>query len=303
MARESRYVVGSIIVLLLLGTGVAVVHWGLYGWTIFAILPLLFGGMSTWSFRPESHLRAAGLGALTATAPSLGFLLLGQEGLICILMCLPMTITCGAIGGWLVYWLKSSVKPATGFAVLLLLPTATLTWDSSAQPRVYKVQTEVIVAASPEQVWKRVISFPPLPEPKEWFFRAGVAYPQRARLEGTGPGAVRYCEFTTGAFVEPIEVWDEPRLLQFRVTENPAPLNELSPYGAIAPKHLHGYMIARRGEFRLIPLSDGRTLLRGTTWYQHGLWPAEYWRLWSDAIIHRIHLRVLNHVKTLAEQG
>jgi len=303
MTQQSRYVAGSLIVVVLLGTGVAVVHWGLYGWTIFAVFPLLFGGMSTWSFRPHSQLRAAGLGALTATTPSLFFLLLGQEGLICILMCLPLTIPCGAIGGWLVYWLMSSLKPATGIAALLLLPVATLTWDGSAQPRVYKVQTEVIVAASPEQVWKHVISFPPLPEPQEWFFRAGVAYPQRARLEGTGPGAVRYCEFTTGAFVEPIEVWDEPRLLQFRVTENPAPLNELSPYGAITPKHLHGYMISRRGEFRLIPLPDGRTLLRGTTWYQHGLWPAGYWRLWSDAIIHRIHLRVLNHVKMLAEEG
>ena len=31
------------------------------------------------------------------------------------------------------------------------------------------------------------------------------------------------------------------------------------------------------------------------------MWPAFYWRLWSDAIIHRIHLRVLNHIKELAE--
>ena len=28
---------------------------------------------------------------------------------------------------------------------------------------------------------------------------------------------------------------------------------------------------------------------------------AEYWRWWSDAIIHRVHLRVLNHIRTLAE--
>lgn len=29
--------------------------------------------------------------------------------------------------------------------------------------------------------------------------------------------------------------------------------------------------------------------------------PATYWRLWSDAIVHRIHLRVLRHIKQLAE--
>jgi len=49
-------------------------------------------------------------------------------------------------------------------------------------------------------------------------------------------------------------------------------------------------------------LADGHTLLEGTTRYQHGLWPAEYRRWWSDAIIHRIHLRVLTHIRALAEQ-
>jgi hypothetical protein len=167
---------------------------------------------------------------------------------------------------------------------------------------VFAVHSEVTVAASPEQVWKHVVTFSDLPEPDEWFFRAGLAYPKRARIEGTGPGAIRYCEFSTGPFVEPIEVWDEPRLLAFRVTQNPAPLNEWSPYASVLPKHLHGYFISKKGQFRLTALPGGRTLLEGTTWYQHGLWPGEYWRWWSDAIIHRIHLRVLNHVKMLAEQ-
>jgi hypothetical protein len=31
------------------------------------------------------------------------------------------------------------------------------------------------------------------------------------------------------------------------------------------------------------------------------MWPAGYWRRWSDAVVHRIHLRVLRHIKRLAE--
>jgi hypothetical protein len=31
------------------------------------------------------------------------------------------------------------------------------------------------------------------------------------------------------------------------------------------------------------------------------MWPAVYWHIWSDYIIHRIHLRVLNHIKQAAE--
>jgi hypothetical protein len=129
-----------------------------------------------------------------------------------------------------------------------------------------------------------------------------LAYPTEARISGRGPGAVRYCQFSTGTFVEPITVWDEPHLLRFVVAQNPAPLREWSPWGEIRPRHLRGYLASEQGQFELTALAGGRTALTGTTWYRHGLWPAEYWRWWSDAIIHRIHLRVLNHVRSLAEQ-
>lgn len=45
--------------------------------------------------------------------------------------------------------------------------------------------------------------------------------------------------------------------------------------------HLRGFFEATQGEFRLEPLANGRT----------------YWRLWSDAIVTRIHRRVLEHVR------
>jgi hypothetical protein len=157
------------------------------------------------------------------------------------------------------------------------------------------------VNAPPERVWKHVVSFAELPPPEEAIFRAGVAYPIRAHIEGSGPGAIRYCEFSTGPFVEPIKIWDEPRLLQFSVTANPRPMQEWSPYPNVEPRHLDGYLVSRQGQFRLVALPGGRTLLEGTTWYQHHLWPAGYWQVWSDAIIHRIHLRVLRHVKALSE--
>jgi hypothetical protein len=31
------------------------------------------------------------------------------------------------------------------------------------------------------------------------------------------------------------------------------------------------------------------------------MYPQQYWTLWSDLMIHRIHERVLNHVKQHAE--
>jgi hypothetical protein len=147
-----------------------------------------------------------------------------------------------------------------------------------------------------------VVAFAEIPPPTEAIFKLGIAYPVRATIIGHGPGAVRHCEFTTGPFVEPIEVWQEPRLLRFSVKSNPAPMQEWTLYKQIHPPHLHGFLVSRQGQFLLTPLPGGGTRLEGTTWYQHHLWPADYWQVWSDSIIHQIHLRVLRHIKQLAEQ-
>jgi uncharacterized protein YndB with AHSA1/START domain len=298
----ARGIVGLLFLALLVVGGVGLLHNGMYGLTMFIVLPVLLGGLASWVFRPATGGRAMALGAITVMLAVGSSLFAGLEGLVCIVMALPLAAPLGALGSWLVYRGEPSrLATGAGVAMLLVLPPASLTWDTQARPPVFEVRSAITIAAPPERVWRHVVTFSELPQPREWFFRAGLAYPKRARIEGSGAGAIRYCDFSTGPFVEPIEVWNEPRLLRFRVTANPAPMHEWSPYAQVLPRHLHGYFISRQGQFRLTPLPHNRTLLEGTTWYQHGLWPAEYWRWWSDAIIHRIHMRVLNHIRTLAE--
>ena len=43
------------------------------------------------------------------------------------------------------------------------------------------------------------------------------------------------------------------------------------------------------------------TLLEGITWFTHTLSPQWYWGPISDYMIHRIHERVLNHIKRTVE--
>ncbi|SPE31040.1 conserved membrane hypothetical protein [Candidatus Sulfopaludibacter sp. SbA3] len=296
-----RLLVGLLLFAILIAAGIAIIHAGGYGLTLFVTFPVLLGGVASWVFRPATHFRALMLGVLAAAVASVGLLLLRLDGLICIVMALPLTAPLAALGSWLVYQAEPSGRIRRGLGILLMLPPGML-WDAAAPPPVFEVHTSLVINAPPEKIWKYVVSFPPLPEPHEWYFRAGLAYPTLTRIEGSGAGATRYCEFSTGPVVEPIEVWDEARLLRFRVTESPAPMHELSPYAQVEPKHLHGYLVSKEGQFLLTPLDHGRTLVEGTSWYQHGLWPAGYWRVWSDAIIHRIHLRVLHHIKTLAEK-
>jgi hypothetical protein len=301
MSTPVRVAVGLALLAVLAFGGVALMHQGVYGLTLFVLAPVFVGGVGAWIARPASAGEASIAGCVASAAALCSILLFRLDGVLCVMMAMPLAVPLGALGGWLVYLGEHETIARRGLTMLLLLPPATLTWDGKARPPVFEVRSSVEIAATPEQVWKHVVTFSELPEPREWYFRAGLAYPRRARIVGSGAGAVRYCEFSTGPFVEPIETWDEPRLLRFRVTENPAPMHEWSPYAQVLPKHLHGYLVSREGQFRLTALTNGHTLLEGTTWYRHGLWPAEYWRWWSDAIIHRIHLRVLRHIQSLAE--
>lgn len=57
-----------------------------------------------------------------------------------------------------------------------------------------------------------------------------------------------------------------------------------------------------RGEFKLVRLPGGRTRLEGRTWYSLAMQPQLYWTPIADAILDRIHGRVLEHIKTEAER-
>ena len=163
--------------------------------------------------------------------------------------------------------------------------------------------TAVEINAPPEVVWEHVVQFSEIEEEPEWYFRIGIASPRRAHIEGKGVGAIRHCEFTTGDFVEPITVWDPPRQLAFNVLKQPEPMSELSPYRHIHPPHLNGSFRSLKGEFRLFLLPDGKTKLEGRTWYQVQIYPLAYWTIWTDAVLHRIHGRVLRHIQSTAEMA
>ncbi|WP_321472611.1 SRPBCC family protein [uncultured Paludibaculum sp.] len=271
-----------------------------YALALFVALPVcigLLGGLLANTLDPSRRGRTAS--SLALLACGLILVAIRIEGAICLLMALPIVVPLTLLGTELS---KTFSNPRKAIAPALLLAPLLSGMEPHLpiRPALRSVETVVDIQAPPETVWRHVIEFPDLPQPREWYFQAGIAYPIRARIEGRGPGATRYCEFSTGPFVEPITTWDEPKLLAFRVTSNPEPMRELSPYD-IHPAHLRGWFDSKRGQFRLEPLPNGGTRLHGTTWYTQRLQPEPYWSMWTDAIIHRIHQRVLDHIRAVSE--
>ena len=282
-----------------------------YGYALFFTTPFLLGAVTAFLLRtPRDYGLPKTVGVVTTTllVGFLALLFLALEGIVCIMMSLPIALPAALLGMLFGRALGArsggDARPdATLGAMILLLPLGAELEQHVTAPREREVVTVIEVDAPPAVVWENVVSFSELPEPEGWLFKTGIAYPLRARIEGEGVGAIRYCEFSTGAFVEPITVWDAPRRLAFDVIEQPIPMQEWSFYAEVHPPHLEQSFRSVRGEFRLIELPGGRTRLEGSTWYLLDMGPAAYWKLWSDGIVHRIHERVLAHVKTLSERA
>jgi hypothetical protein len=235
-----------------------------------------------------------------------GFILIfAIDGLICLLMALPLAMLLGLPGAFLGQWLGAAcgggIASTLPILLVVLFPgLVAFERTTNTQEPVRSVTTTVVVKAPIQRVWQTVIAFPKISERPTGIFRLGIAYPIEAHIDGKGVGAVRSCVFSTGPFIEPITQWQEPTLLAFDVAAVPEPMKETSFYEHINAPHLHGHMISRHGQFRLTE-RNGLVTVEGTTWYTHSLAPQWYWGPISDFIIHQVHERVLNHIKKTAE--
>lgn len=278
---------------------------GEYGVALFILTPFLIGIISTILFgngRTLSKTEAVKISFLTLLIFTLGLIVFAMEGLICIAMAAPIGALLTLIGS-LIGRIIVNKNPGSSFTIIMLtilsIPITAFT-ERDSETELFRVSTSLVIDADIETVWTNVIEFPRMNEPSEFIFKAGISYPIDSKIIGTGKGAIRYCNFNTGSFVEPITEWSQPTTLRFDVLEQPEPMTEFSFWDINAP-HLHDYFISEHGEFKLTELPNGQTELKGTTWYRHKIKPGAYWKIWSDWIIHSIHNRVLNHIKQNAE--
>jgi hypothetical protein len=280
-----------------------------YGIAIFFTVPFVIGAVGAFIVNYDTEASMARTGQVTLAAFVLAAILalvLGREGAVCIVLALPLLASVGLLGAALGRSLARSRRggAAPALITLMALPVAILIEPAHTSGRLlHEVTTAVVIEAPPERVWPQVVSFDGLAEPDDVWFRLGIAYPLYARTTGAGVGAPRACVFSTGTFAERITRWEPGRRLTFAVLSWASPLRELTPYANVHPPHLDGYFRSRRGEFDLVALEGGRTRLEGHSWYELEIAPEGYWQLVADAFVHRVHRRVLEHIRRTAEGG
>lgn len=230
--------------------------------------------------------------------------ILGIEGAICLLMAAPLLLPIILIGSIIGFHLQKQRHKRRGTLytwLIVLFPFLLSQFEGKDRiPPLVTVTTQVEIDASRQEVWDELVGFSKIDPPTQALFKSGIAYPIQAKLVMSDTDTVRHCIFNTGAFVEPITTWDAPNHLAFDVVKNPPTIKEVMLFNHNGPPHLEGYFQSQKGEFRLYKKEEGM-VLEGTTWYTNDMYPQWYWKLWSQYILHQIHLRVMEHIKVQAE--
>ena len=278
--------------------------------SLLVIVPLVTAGIAGFLSARAGRTLSQSIGAafltLTAILTILGFA--AMEGVICILMAAPFVGLLGIIGALLGHWLATltsrpayQVQSAAWLAVIVCAVGESVTPPAPLEDI---VTSEVIIQASPAEVWKQLKDIRDLPAPTEPLFVFGVAHPLETYVVGEGGvGAARVCRLSTGDMPERISVWKPEQELQFIVLDTPAAMREATFFGQeLDGAHLHTTYTSLEGGFRLEALTDGRTRLTGTSRYLLTITPATYWNIWTRHIVGQVQLRVMNHVKAKAEQ-
>jgi len=280
-----------------------------YGWTLFVFLPFLIGFLPSYFANRKLELTKKQAYALSFSSLFIllaGLLVFGVKGMIFITMTLPilaLIVWISAYFGYIINKRKSRLSRAHLTIILSFYSLSFLSFDYINEPEsLTPVTTSIIINAPIEVVWDNVVRFDTVPKSDDFVFKAGIAYPINATLEGSGVGAVRKVNFTTGKFVESITLWDKPDLLQFSITSNTAGLREWNPFWDIRTSHEKNYYNSCKGEFKLERTSNNVTLLEETTWYKVDVYPQIYWKIWANTIIQKIHFRVLEHIKSESEE-
>jgi len=235
-------------------------------------VPLALGFITVWFGDPESKvrwLRCIFLPWLAGLLYLVCALALVWEGIICIIIWLPLVLILSTFGGLVAgichRIFKSRRDRHYCVVVIALLPfiAAPLERFRSAAAEVRTVNTQIKIHNSRQAVWDQIKTVPLINEREQFFSFShvlGFPRPLEAKLVGEGVGAVRYATFERGVlFVETITEWDPMHRLAFsiRADSEHIPPSTFDEHVTIGGKYFDVLM----GTYSIEDASDGDVIL------------------------------------------
>ena len=254
---------------------------------------------------------ALGLPLVTVLLTLAAALLLAWEGLICIVVWVPLAALLGMAGGLV----GMAARRLTGrprplvLAAAALLPVALGAAESRVEvgPRTHVVEDAVVIHASAANVWAEIRSVPAIaPAELGGSFAHAIGFPRpvAAELEGTGVGSVRHASFEGGiVFREVVTEWAPGRALAFTIDPSAVPPETFDQHVAVGGP----YFDVLDGRYVIEPVSpasDGspRVRLRLASTHRLSTTFNGYTRLWTDRFMRDIQQAILDVIRDRAER-
>jgi hypothetical protein len=213
------------------------------------------------------------------------------EGVICLVIVTPLILGfmwAGIVIGKYIYRTDNTTLKASTLLIFIGL----FFLDAFSEHHYTNmVSDEITINAPKEKVWKYIAAYPLNTEkPDYWLFNIGLPNPVQSTVTGDSVGACRKCIFSNNAiFDEVIVEYKKDSLFTFDITSQPA------------DPEIIGHIEIQKGQFVLRQNPDGSTTLIGNSWYKLNVYPAWYYDWWAEDITRNVHIRVMKHIKKLAE--
>jgi len=283
---------------------------GLMTMTFLFLVPFLIGLITTYKNREISSTTKvlsismplfAVLGVILIT------LIMQWEGIICVLMAIPIFAVTAMIGGYIGIQLFERKPNQMNITLILLLPflLAPLEQQLGLSQKIFSETTTILVEGNQQAIWDnitRVYYIKEAENKKSLFQFMGFPRPLEATLDTVAVGGVRIAKFDRGLFfTETVTKVIDQQFLEFTIEADP---NSIPPKALDEHVLVGGqYFDVLKGSYEIISTSEPNIYeIKLTSQFRLSTNFNFYSGFWSKLIMRDIQNNILEILKARVEQ-
>lgn len=230
-------------------------------------------------------------------------MLVHWEGLICLILAIPVMLFLAALGGLTMRIILKFRGKHLVFATFVFLPIP-LSFAEQKIPLPQEMQivkNSIVIRADANKVWQKIVRVEKITEPQNsFFFTMGFPKPIEALLTQEGVGGTRLATFERGLqFVERVTEWQANKKLAFSIQADPqaTPLTTLDEHVTVGG----AFFDVLSGTYEIEPVSSNEVRLVLYSRHRLSTHFNFYARIWSRYLMSEIQENILRVIKTRSE--